>query len=1336
MRAHAPKRWTLALAGTAAVLAALAGAPPAAADDRDLLRESTGRPYVFILFDTSGSMNWSPQCTQEQFNAGRCTFLCPTGDCFVPRNADDPRSKFFQAKEALAEVLSQIDDIDFGFATYNQDDLYVRSKHWLYEAANGGVDVPGWGSFPAAGSQDVIGFQWTCDSGSGDNEIGCLPGSPADLSDPWELARVQRLSKGGEQLNQARTFYIRHNSVRYRVDFQPTGGFLPGAPVIQFSVNLASCNNTSCSNRTTVTGSPAIVNYRLIDQFISWDNNVNRGADEQGYFTTGAADTSAANTCDGWDPNTDSFSTNPRDAHSGYSIRQLTVADPRGPHFATGDVIPLDWLADHREAVLRRLAPTPGNLNAASYFNDQPVGSDGFLRLRDENLRPMVANGSTPLGNAIKSFRTWWAGCSSGTCPNGGGWKDTAAASDPDWACRRKFLLVITDGDDNCAGSDACSGTAALFSQEAVKTFVVAFGVQNTAHNRLNCMASNGGTGEPVYPANKQDLIDALNDIFGQIVEEATAFASAAVPSVQAEVADKLYLTSFTPLNEEPIWDGHVNAFLKPLPLTDDGRPDLERRCTGSVTSSCLLWDAGEVLLTQAPDAAEVAGNNLRLGLANDERRVLYPKANAVSGQVPMDLRLFEPPLGTTLLDPEWLDLFRGFKITWNPLDTAAAKSRARSIIRQTLVEKTADIQLLTGEEVEIDYVMGDVFHADPVLVDNPDNFQLYAANVHGLTGVSTCTNNPGYRCYADQQRRRRKMLLVASNDGQLHVFDSGVYNPTAQKFSNGTGIEIFSYIPRLVLPIVRDLAEADNQIFSVDGTPRVDDVFIDPSHDGTPSDADRRWRTVVVGGFREGGSVDGGGLVADAVSGYYALDLTQPDLLTSTNDPANQAAVPSCLREDNTTVPGCGPVPFPAVLWEFTDSLLGARFDEDDNGAPDLGATWSVPTIGRILVTDENGDRIDKSVAIFGGGYDPMNKTSPRSGTWIYILDIETGRAIYKAPLVGAAAADPAVVDINQDGLLDTIYIGTTAGFLYKMDISKAAELRPRTINRTRFTPDLLADQSVPRVVDPAWSPFIIFNTGGRPIFYAPTAFFVSPINRFALAFGTGNRENMWSFDGLEGRFFLIIDEKFTATSSGLPRTESNYEVIEVADGNAVGEDFVINPETGRERGWVMHLDPDERVITQAFGLSGIVIFSSYKPQIVITEDDGNGNGYGGGGRDDDSLCARGGTSRVFVVFANNANSIMQSEGADTRFLTVPEFVTNPFVEQGATKNESASNNHSEKLDDIQKGIMESLKELYPEGTKFANYWISVSGIRSDTGYVRYATIPIGIIQKNWKEH
>lgn len=1335
----------LALSGLLAL--ALTGA--ALADDRDLLRNSIGKPYVFILFDTSGSMNWAPKCSQEQFDRGECSPLCPTGDCYTALQADDPGSKFRQAKEALYEVIEDVDDVQFGFGTYNQDGLNLRAKHWYYEAAGGGVNIPGFGSYPAAGAQEVFGFLWNCDTGGGDHEVGCRIGRPADLDDGWESSRVRRLPKGGVNFSQNVDTYVRSAGDTYRVRYEPSSGAYGGN--IDVNVRVWRCGSSSCNNWV---GSQ-VVQFRPLSDFFSWDNagnNPKRNEPQRTFFPqSSAADPGAGNTCSGWDPNTDTGS----DRHDGYSARFPTdSSDPRGSLFSLGDVVPLDWNTDHRSDILRRLAPNTAldaaavpDFRIATYFADNRQGSEDFLRLKNEAARPLVASGSTPLGNSVRAFRTWYAGCGQGTCPRGGGWSGIAAEEDPDWSCRRKFLLVITDGDETCSGADACSGTASLFAQEGIKTYVVAFGVENTSGNRLNCMAANGGSKEPIYPQNKQELVNALTSIFGQIREEASAFASAAVPSVQAEVADRIFLSSFTPLNSAAVWDGHIDAYLKPLPLTPDGRPDRARDCSGSTRSSCHLWDAGEVIETQAAlrsdldSLGSIDDSALRLGAGPTERRVFYAKAG-FGGVIPRALRLFAPPGGDIASDPDWSDLLAGLNIPVpaTVADRATTRTRVETIMKQTLGVKEASVEKADGSTEQITYLLGDIFHSDPVIIDRPNDFSFFSANLYGSASSIDCTNDPGYRCYADRHQRRRKMLMVGSNDGQLHFFDAGVWDPAQRKFSDGSGREIFSFIPRQGLPIVRELAEQPRQIFGLDATPRIDDVFIDPEHNGVPDVDDREWRTVVVGGFREGGKRDGGGYLTDFVSGYYALDITQPDRLGSDNQPIDQRVVPSCLSTGNQTVAGCGTLPFPAVLWEFTDSITSSRLDEDQNGYPDLGQTWSVPTVGRVRVIGLDNTPADRFVAIFGGGMDAENKLSPRRGNWLYMVDIETGQVLYKRPLVGAAPADPAVLDVDLDGYLDTIYIGTTAGFLYKVDVSSPGVLQQVVLPSTRALPSLAADATVTRINDAAWSPFPVFDTIGRPIYYAPTAFFVARLNRFALGFGTGDREDLWSFNGQEGRFYLIIDDNFQAGM--VPRSEVNYERID-PDGAAAGvnADFVLTPNAGKQRGWYLRLDPDERVITQSFGLSGILIFSSFQPQVVVSGGSGgNNSGNGGGGRNDaDAVCARGGDSRIFVVLANNGNAIMSVDGVATRFRIVPEFVTNPYVEQGATKNPadpSAGGANSEQLDATQQQIFDELKKFYPKGTKFANYWISVSGIRSDTGYERYATIPVGIIERNWKEH
>src|SRR5947199_7699572 len=87
------------------LLALLAGwTAPAAA-------QPAAAPYVFFLLDTSGSMNYSPPCTQTQIDAGACGFLCPTGDCFVPMQGDDPASKLYQIKKGLYTSIAPHDDL-------------------------------------------------------------------------------------------------------------------------------------------------------------------------------------------------------------------------------------------------------------------------------------------------------------------------------------------------------------------------------------------------------------------------------------------------------------------------------------------------------------------------------------------------------------------------------------------------------------------------------------------------------------------------------------------------------------------------------------------------------------------------------------------------------------------------------------------------------------------------------------------------------------------------------------------------------------------------------------------------------------------------------------------------------------------------------------------------------------------------------------------------------------------------------------------------------------------------------------------------------------------------
>jgi type IV pilus assembly protein PilY1 len=150
---------------------------------------------------------------------------------------------------------------------------------------------------------------------------------------------------------------------------------------------------------------------------------------------------------------------------------------------------------------------------------------------------------------------------------------------------------------------------------------------------------------------------------------------------------------------------------------------------------------------------------------------------------------------------------------------------------------------------------LGDIVSAAPVYVKRPPfNY-----------------TDAGHNTFSSNNANRTAVVYVAANDGMLHAFNAT------------SGVELWAYVPRTVMPNLYRLADANydqNHRFFVDATPVVGDVY-----DGT------NWRTILVGGLGAGGRA------------YYALDIT---------DPAN-----------------------PKSLWEFTVN--------DDN---DLGQSFGNPII------------------------------------------------------------------------------------------------------------------------------------------------------------------------------------------------------------------------------------------------------------------------------------------------------------------------------------------------------------------------------------------------------
>ena len=240
---------------------------------------------------------------------------------------------------------------------------------------------------------------------------------------------------------------------------------------------------------------------------------------------------------------------------------------------------------------------------------------------------------------------------------------------------------------------------------------------------------------------------------------------------------------------------------------------------------------------------------------------------------------------------------------------------------------------------------LGDIYHSTPVVVGAPS------------MNIADDLFPKKYSKYKEDNKDRATMVYVGANDGMLHGIGED-------------GKEKFAIIPKNLLGTLRDL-RADHR-FYVDSSPRAFDVYFGKGKD--------EWKTVIVSGERGGGNY------------YFAVDVTNPDS--------------------------------PNILWEQTDSKMGY--------------TWSRPEIGRVKIGGK-----EKFVAFVGGGY--SDPAVGDAGKAFYVIDIEEedgGKRILRRfdvgdnPLLNKVTAGATAFDGNFDGRIDAVYFGDIKGTLWKIKI------------------------------------------------------------------------------------------------------------------------------------------------------------------------------------------------------------------------------------------------------------------------------------------------------------
>ncbi len=293
------------------------------------------------------------------------------------------------------------------------------------------------------------------------------------------------------------------------------------------------------------------------------------------------------------------------------------------------------------------------------------------------------------------------------------------------------------------------------------------------------------------------------------------------------------------------------------------------------------------------------------------------------------------------------------------------------------------------------------------------------------LTGTDiTDEDRQGYTEFRELHKDRDSVLLAGSGGGLLHAFDAGKYrygdNPATlsvrenrgyfvweQKTSEsplycehyngsmcpdyGTGREIWAFLPSALMPYLKNNALNGGNRFSAKISPVISDVHIDTDGDGHLDS----WRSVVLA------------VVGYPGSSVFCLDVTEP-------------------RN-------------PLFLWE--KPLEG--LDRD-------GLSPSVARIGRIR-HPQNGEAI--WAAFVATGRLAVKDRFPS----IYVIDMSDGRVIQQIMLDAGADLDgngileavendiarggilsgqPALVDTDNNGFIDRLYIGSSTGLIYKVNM------------------------------------------------------------------------------------------------------------------------------------------------------------------------------------------------------------------------------------------------------------------------------------------------------------
>ncbi len=380
--------------------------------------------------------------------------------------------------------------------------------------------------------------------------------------------------------------------------------------------------------------------------------------------------------------------------------------------------------------------------------------------------------------------------------------------------------------------------------------------------------------------------------------------------------------------------------------------------------------------------------------------------------------------------------------------------------------------------------------------------------------------------------------LFYTTNDGYFHAVD-----PMAGATES---LEHFSFIPRELLPRLSTLAENDGVAVKSYGLDGPMTAWIKGDNGNGVVDAGETLNLYF--GMRRGGN------------NYYAMDVTDRNS--------------------------------PRLKW----MIEGGKGD-----FAELGQSWSKMSRGKVKLGGA-----ERDVLFFGGGYDTGQDSAGESvqdseGRAIFMIDANTGQRLWWASnandnpdadlplpmMTHSIPSDLMVVDMNQDGYTDRIYVGDMGAKLWRFDFDNLGNTGPATFASGGVIGDFGGDGAA----------------NNRRFYYPPSVSQVvsDDLGVFlAIAIGSGHRANPLGTAGkfVDDRFYMLRDPNVMQPALDEVTDQPVYSVSTEADLYDVTDE--LDPSTEQldgYQGWMIRMGSNEKVLASPLTADGRIFFTSYVP-------------------------------------------------------------------------------------------------------------------------------------------